>query len=55
MALTVPNVTKLTQDSPRLGEALKEIQTYTNKNVPQIPGNARKTGLKSINPLKPAL
>ena len=55
MSLNVPNIPKLTQDSPRLGEALKEIQSYTNTNVVAKIGNKRVTGLKSINPLKPSV
>lgn len=57
MSLQIPNIVKLTQDSPKLGEALKEVQDYTNQNVTQKAGNRQLpphlNGLASVNPTKP--
>ena len=57
MALQIPNIVKLTQDSPKLGEAFKAVQDYTNLNVTQAKGNIQPpphlNGLPSINPTKP--
>lgn len=39
MALAIPNLDNLTEDNPRLGEALKMVQNYTNQNVTAVPGN----------------
>lgn len=39
MALIVPNLDRLTKESPKMGEALKRIQTYVNLNTTVAPGN----------------
>lgn len=39
MALTIPNVDRLSKDNPKLGEALKKVQDYTNQNVTPAGGN----------------
>lgn len=40
MALNIPNLPAITKENPRLGEALKKVQTYDTQNTVQVPGNA---------------
>jgi len=39
MALTIPNLDRTQKTDPKLGEALKKIEQYTNNNVTPAPGN----------------
>ncbi len=39
MALTIPNLTDITKQDVKLGEALKRIQEFTNTNVTPVTGN----------------
>lgn len=41
MALTIPNVDRITKENPKLGEALLKEQDYINKNSPVVPGNRK--------------
>lgn len=39
MAVTLPNLDRIQKADPKLGEALKRVQTYVNLNTTQAPGN----------------
>ena len=39
MALTVPNLDRISKENPKLGEALRTIEVFTNINVVPAPGN----------------
>ena len=39
MAVTLPNLDRIQKLDPKLGEALKQVQTYVNENVTPVTGN----------------
>lgn len=39
MSLNIPNLDRIAKDNPKLGEALKKAQDYTNLNVAPVAGN----------------
>ena len=39
MALTIPNLDRVTKDDPLTGEALVKVQQYVNQNVTPVAGN----------------
>ncbi len=48
MAVTIPNLDKIQKQDPKMGEALKKVQTYLNENVTPAPGN--RTPVPPFNP-----
>jgi hypothetical protein len=39
LALNVPNQDRIAKANPKLGEALRKLEIYSNQNVPTVPGN----------------
>jgi hypothetical protein len=39
MALTIPNLDRIQKVDPKLGEALKQVQSYANLNIKPAAGN----------------
>lgn len=39
MPLNLPNLDRIAKENPKLGEALKKVQDYTNINVTPAAGN----------------
>jgi hypothetical protein len=49
MSLNVPNLDQITHDNPRLGETLKNVQTFVNNNIATpVKGNRRAAPPKSL-------
>ena len=40
MPLGIPNLDRISKDEPKVGEALKKVQDYTNTVAPVASGNA---------------
>jgi hypothetical protein len=53
MALIVPNLDRISKESPKLGEALKKVQDYTNTNVTPVAGNRTPPPGNFVNPGRP--
>jgi hypothetical protein len=49
MALIIPSLDKISKLDPKLGEALKKVQDYTNQNVTVAGGN-RQVPPNFVNP-----
>jgi hypothetical protein len=52
MSLILPNLPKLQQQDPKLGEALKAVQDFVGRNVATVQGN-RKAPPKFLHPGQP--
>lgn len=50
MSLIIPNVDRISKESPKLGEALLKIQQFTNQNVSPTVGNKVAPPIAISNP-----
>ena len=49
--LNIPNLEQVSKKDPKLGEALKKVQTYINANVTPTPGN-KQTAPTFVSPTR---